>query len=97
MGYDSGKYFWRNGICCLLTENDAGIWWGHIGLVREHPRYGDGYIVLRPQAVAKPIMPVMLSGEVMESKWWLGFEGGYSQSSTMEILKRVADQLAVSD
>lgn len=90
-----GKYFWRNDICCLLTVNDAGIWWGHVGLGPSHPHHGCRFIRLHPVSVSSLAMPPMLSGDIMESKWWMGFEGGYSAEKTLDSLKTIADQLAL--
>lgn len=93
-GYDAGsRSFYRGGSCCLLTVNDAGIWWGHLGLSRDHAHHGSRYIALRPTPVFGTEMPPCLTGETMGQKWWVGFEGGYSSEVTLETLKYIADQL----
>jgi hypothetical protein len=92
---DAGKYFWRSEICCLLTVNDAGIWWGHLGLVDSHPSFGANFVRLHPVSVGATAIPPMLKHETLRARWWLAFEGGYSQASTLDRLKIIADQLAV--
>lgn len=88
------RYFFRNGICCLLTENPAGIWWGHLGLPPGHRYHGDGYVRLRPNSLSHTVIPPELAGKpTMEAKWWLGFEGSYSRQRTLDSLLLASDQL----
>jgi len=81
--------FFRNSVACSLQQTNSDIWWGYVGFEPDHCLADCKFKTIGGVRLYK--VPIHFENETLDTKWWLGFEGGYSRTKTLEKLKRVAD------
>ncbi len=88
---EKDESFFRNNFACYV-KNIRGIWWGYVGIEKNHPLYGSRFYK-SPTNGAIYSIPVSFESETLNKKWWMGFEGGYSKIRTLNKIINIIDSI----
>jgi hypothetical protein len=91
MSKDWHKFFRGGFACALHYTGNSDIYIGYIGFEKGHPFYGSRF--QRVNGISISRINVKFDNDVLDAKWWMGFNEQSNYQKALDKLKMIADSI----